>query len=289
MKLLIDGDILAFACASVGDGHVWKSSDGHRERYKKDILTHCESKNLSVLDLKEEYIPEPIENVLHSLKLMLESVFDSFECVNSYQIYLTGKNNYRNDVGTILKYKGNRDGTRRPHWLPKCRDYLVEQWGARVEEGQEADDALGIAQYGEAVNHLGEFIDGPDQLDTCICSIDKDLLAIPGNHYNWNSDKHVVVTPIEGMRNFYKQLVTGDSTDNILGLYGVGPKAKMLKEINKCFTELDMLDIVWEQYHKRFGNYTEQFLVENARLLWIRRQEDEIWELPHNRLDKENS
>lgn len=272
MNLLIDGDILCFACASVGDGHVWKSSDGHQERYKKDILAYCEQENLSVLELTEVYEPEPIENVLHSLKLMLESVFNAFESVNSYHIYLTGTENYRKDVGTILKYKGNRDNVRRPHHLATCKEYLVEQWGARVEEGQEADDALGINQTKE----------------TCICSIDKDLLCIPGKHYNWNSDKHVEVSEVEGLQNFYTQLCTGDSTDNILGLYGVGPKAKMLKEIRKCSDELDMLDIVWEQYHKRFGNYTEQFLVENARLLWIRREKDEMWELPHNRNDKES-
>lgn len=270
MRLLIDGDLLAYACASVGDGHVWKSSDNHTERYKKDILTHCEAENLSVLDLKEEYLPEPIENVLHSLRLMIENVFNAFESVDKYQIYLTGKDNYRNALGTIKHYKGNRfeaDGVtpkRRPHWLNTCREYLIEQWGAKVEEGQEADDALGINQTEE----------------TCICSYDKDLLMIPGKHYNWNSDKHVTISEVEGIQNFYSQLVTGDSTDNILGLYGVGPKAKMLKEIKKCYTEQDMLEIVLEQYTKRFGNYAEQFLVENARLLWIRREEDEMWEMP---------
>lgn len=270
MKLLIDGDILCFACASVGDGHRYIAPDKHAERYKKDILAYCEQAELSVLDLKEEYIPEPVENVLHSLKLMLESVFDAFDNITGYQIYLTGANNYRNDIGTIKKYKGNRfekDGVtpkRRPHWLNTCREYLVDQWGAKIEEGQEADDALGINQTE----------------DTCICSIDKDLLMIPGKHYNWNTDKHTVISEIEGLQNFYQQLVTGDSTDNILGLYGVGPKAKMLKEIKKCYIEEDMLEIVLEQYKKRFGNYAEQFLVENSRLLWIRRNEDELWELP---------
>ena len=120
----------------------------------------------------------------------------------------------------------------------------------------------------------------------CTASIDKDLDCFPGWHFNWNLGKLYFVTEVEALQNFYCQLVTGDSTDNILGLYGVGPKAKMLKEIKKCYNELDMLDIVWTQYHKRFGNYTEQFLVENARLLWIRREKDELWELPHNRAEE---
>jgi len=146
MKLLIDGDLLAYACASVGDGHKWKSSDGYKTRYKKDILDHCEEENLSVLDLTEVYDLEPINNVLHSLKIMLESVFGAFEKIDSYQIYLTGSTNFRTELGTIQKYKGNRDGVRRPHYLPACREYLVEQWGAKIVEDQEADDILSIVQ-----------------------------------------------------------------------------------------------------------------------------------------------
>jgi hypothetical protein len=271
MKLLIDGDLLAYACASVGDGHKWVTSDGHKERYKKDIIKYCGKNNLDVDTLEELYEPEPIENVLHSLKLMLENgIFEHFDSITGYQIFLTGKNNYRNEIGTIQKYKGNRDGTHRPHWLPKCREYLVEQWGAKIVDGEEADDALGYNQD----KYSG--LEGK----TVICSTDKDLRCIPGWHFSWSTDKQEYVSEVDALRNFYSQLITGDSTDNILGLFGCGPKAKAILNIRACENEEDMLEIVAEQYINRFGNYAHRFLVETGRLIWIRRERDEIWDIP---------
>lgn len=271
MKLLIDGDILCYATASVGDGKKWQASDGYKERYKKDIIKYADEKGLEQ-EFVEVYEPEPIEHVLHSLKLMLENgVFEEFDSITGYKIFLTGKNNYREDVATILPYKGNRKDTRRPHWLPKCREYLIEQWGAVVEEGQEADDAMGI--------HQDKYSDLTDE-NTIICTIDKDLDCIPGWHFNWDKNKKYFVTELDALRNFYGQLITGDSTDNILGLFGVGAKSTILKKIRSCQSEAEMVELVWEAYFKRFGNYAKQFLEETGQLIWIRREQDELWELP---------
>lgn len=271
MKLLIDGDLLAYACASVGDGHKWMASDGYKERYKKDILAYDDAEGLDG-SFEEVYEPEPIENVLHSLKLMLENgIFEHFDSITGYQIFLTGKDNYRNDIGTIQKYKGNRDKSRRPHWLPTCREYLIEQWGAKVVEGEEADDAMGYSQDKNL---------NMSEAETVICSTDKDLRCVPGWHFNWTTNKKDFVSEIDADRNFYCQLITGDSTDNILGLFGVGQKSTILKNIRACENEEDMIELVAEQYVKRFGNYAKQFLVETGRLIWIRREPDEIWDIP---------
>ena len=68
-------------------------------------------------------------------------------------------------------------------------------------------------------------------MSTVICSIDKDLLQVPGLHYNWVHDRSerndtngkVSVSEDVGLRKLYQQVLTGDSTDAILGIRGVGP------------------------------------------------------------------
>ena len=85
---------------------------------------------------------------------------------------------------------------------------------------------------------------------------------------------------IGGLQFFYKQLLTGDMTDNIRGLYGVGKGSALLKKLDSMDTEQDMFLHVKEQYVKRFGNYAEQFMFENGTLLWMLRSKEEMWEFP---------
>lgn len=182
---------------------------------------------------------------------------------DSYQLYLSGKNNFRNSVATIKPYKGNRK-QEKPFWHEQIRQALIRFRNASVFDGIEADDALGIAQVNSTE-------------DTIICSRDKDLLMIPGWHYVWPAGgqqerEPFYVEEIEAIRNFYCQLVTGDSVDNILGLHGVGPRSSILTQIRNQETEIEMLKIVQREYQKRLGSYWELFLMENAKLLWMLRQ-----------------
>jgi hypothetical protein len=108
---------------------------------------------------------------------------------------------------------------------------------------------------------------------------------VPGWHYGWHKGKQQekgmwFQDEIGGIKCFYCQLLTGDSTDNIPGLYGVGTSSAHLKHVNSFDTEHDMYRYVLGQYELRFGSYAEQFLVENARLLWMRKEEGELWTPP---------
>ena len=151
-----------------------------------------------------------------------------------YQIFLTGKGNFRHDVATIQKYKGNRDKSRKPRWYNEAREYLIKYYNAKVCDGVEADDELAKAQSS----------------NTIICSIDKDLLQVPGLHYNWVKDEKYEVSPQEGTRRLWEQVLTGDATDNIPGIKGIGPvKAKKL--LKDCATEEEMREVcikTWEEY-----------------------------------------
>lgn len=179
---------------------------------------------------------------------------------DKWELYLTGSNNFRHGIAVTAPYKGNRAGEK-PHHLAGVRKHLIEKWGAVVSEGQEADDAIGIRST--------------ELLNQCVMvSVDKDFLQLEGHHYSFVKRVHHKITKHQGMLNFYQQLLTGDATDNIIGLHGIGPKtaAKMLAETT---TEQQMYDICLEAYE---GNADR--VLENARLLFLRRKEGQLWMPP---------
>jgi len=181
-----------------------------------------------------------------------------------WQLYLTGKGNFREAIATTAPYKGNRI-TEKPAHLYAVRDHLVEQWGAIVVEGQEADDAIAIAA-------------SKDLSGSVIVSVDKDFMQVPTHIYNFLKREHHFVTELEGLRSFYKQMLTGDSVDNIIGIRGIG-KVKADKLLAECTSESEMYAIVRSVYAN--NEQDEQRIIENGRLLWLRRKEGQIWNPPN--------
>ena len=172
---------------------------------------------------------------------------------SSYRAFLSGDNNFRYQV--FPNYKANRKDVVKPEHLKACQDYLITEWKAEIIDGCEADDALGMNQTG----------------DTVICSIDKDLLQIPGNHYNFVKQEWRTISEEEGRHNFYMQLLTGDATDGISGIKGVGPKTAA-KYLEGCETEEDYLETVCKLYNN--DTQLDQF----AKCLWVWRHEGDIWD-----------
>ena len=186
-----------------------------------------------------------------------------FNGFGEYQGYLTGKTNFRNEIAVTAPYKGNRKSAKPKHYQ-LLRDYMESAWAFTMIEDQEADDAIGIAAYEMEV---GEY---------CICSIDKDLDMLRGDHYNFVKDERYFITEEEGIKNFYKQLLMGDRVDNIIGIKGIGTvKAERL--LKECKNENEMYLAILEAYE---GN--AERVLENGRLLWIRREPNQIWTPPNS-------
>lgn len=192
--------------------------------------------------------------------LMVEHKLD--KCMH-FEFYLTGKTNFRYEVAVTKPYKGNRKGKDKPVHLQALRRHLVEEWDAVVSEGCEADDLLAIRQ-----TELGD--------DSVIVSLDKDLKMVKGWHYNFVKDDLNYITAEQGMKNFYMQLLTGDSTDNIQGVYRCGPK-KAEKLLANCKTEQEYWDVCLEAH----DSYDRA--LEDARLLWMQTKEGELWLPPNER------
>lgn len=219
---------------------------------------------------------------------------------DSYQLYITSddKSNFRYQVATIQPYKGNRVDIEKPRWYNQIRNFLVDRRGAIEVHGMEADDAISIEQCKDLTKSKALLQYQNNDYDTLkiwteygqtvICSRDKDLNMVPGYHYSWACGKQKEKpiwwqNELEGLKCFYKQLLTGDTVDNILGLFGVGKSSSLLTYVDSCSDEYACYDYVLSQYSKRFGSYADQFLVENARLLWMLQEEGQVWEPPQRK------
>lgn len=224
----------------------------------------------------EDGAPAPWPFIISRMDAQIANILEAVNAT-SHQLYITGSGNFREEVATIKRYKGNRDGEK-PYWHAHLKSFLLSHRDAIEITGMEADDALGIEQYTTAVaNGIGG---KADCWTTVICSQDKDLDMIPGWHYSWPVGNRPAKElwwqdETSAIRSFYSQLLTGDSVDNIPGLFGVGKSSTLVKRIAQLDSELDMYIHVRQEYEKRFGSYWNQFLIENARLLWILREEGE--------------
>lgn len=177
---------------------------------------------------------------------------------DEYKVFLTSssKDSFRHKL--YPEYKANRTGEK-PKWYDMYRQLIMENLPSEMAYGCEADDLMGVYQTST----------------TIIASTDKDLNMIPGWHYNFNDKNGYFISDEDARHNFYVQLLTGDATDNIPGLKRVGPKTAE-ELLDGCTTEDDYYAAAVEAYKKY--NESVENLHRNAKLLWIWRGPNDIWE-----------
>lgn len=194
---------------------------------------------------------------------------------DEFSIFLSGpsEKNFRYQV--YPEYKANRP-EERPRHLAALKQYLVDTYDAVTSDGCEADDLLGIEQCANE--------------NTIICSLDKDLRMIPGHHYSFeikgkitqgpNKGKEwvkpmekVLVTEYDGLYHFYRQMLLGDSTDNIKGAAGIG-KVKAARILADCITEQDFYEAIEPHFS------CEEEILMTGQCLWIFRKPNDRWQIP---------
>lgn len=267
--ILIDGDIVKYRCAASAektkylvtwyDGDELKFFDNHRDAVKAAQIPSDSLTESYIWSRKEV---QPLEFALQACKTTLDTLLAKLN-PSKVSIYLSPNRTFRHDLARTKPYKGNRDQPK-PKYLKEVEVYLVKQYGATFGVNVEADDEIGIALSREGDGGIS-------------VSIDKDLLQVPGWHYNWVNDTIQRITPRMADFNFYTQMLTGDPTDNIPGIAGLGPVGAA-KLLDGAKSSADLCSRVWSVYRGEFTDAQEarNFFFEQAQLLWILRYNPEF-------------
>jgi len=197
-----------------------------------------------------DYATQRLEDHLQYLKDNLQA--------DRISVILSDKANFRRAL--YEPYKANRDGTERPTLLEDLKQYLRDKHGAFALEWLEADDTMGILATEPC-----------DELRVMV-SIDKDMKQIPGyllNPGKW-AEGVQTITPELADAWFYRQLLTGDSTDNIPGCPTIGEKrAAKLLDGSSPDEWWAICKATFEKHH-----LDENYAVLQARLVRLLRYED---------------
>lgn len=213
-KLLIDADIFVFRHAAVGQQTI---------RWDEDTVSTTE-------------LPFPV--VQRNFDCSIRNLMVESGC-GSYALCLTHKLNFRYAV--LPSYKGNRVKEDPVHRRALVEHCLKRHPSLQLSEC-EADDVIGI------------YATGPDADRMVVASADKDLLQIPGRHYDMKRGCFFSVSQEEGEACFLRQWLTGDPTDGYRGIPGFGPsKAAFalgaVDDINRCKKkEMESLQSLREKY-----------------------------------------
>lgn len=254
-KALLDGDVLIYQAGFASDAtakRAWVDDGNDPEEF----------------DIKEHHEPWQYQRFL--VKQMIQRLLDATNST-TYAVAISHPVNHRERM--FPDYKMNRDVTHKPFWHKEIKEYLLDEHGAVFSmAGDEADDLLGQWQMMALA----------DDEETVICSIDKDLDLIPGLHYNFSKTRaengvYDMEDP-ECFRLFYKQIITGDSTDNIPGIF----KKRGIKASKKFLEPLDEMTRVGEMYGYVLGLFEDDKAHVDlmGKLLWIKR-DNNWWEPPY--------
>jgi len=186
-------------------------------------------------------------------------------------VAVKGFGNFRQQIDPEYKSQRKELDEETKRRLNMIHAFAVEH-GAIQSDGWEADDQVRAWAW-EATETGIEWV---------IAGIDKDLLQIPGTHFNYGGtekkpleedEKWKFITPEEGDFRFACQLLTGDTIDNIKGITRVGPvkAGKALSDKSRK----EMMTTIMEMYQAEFKNDWQTKLHNNCNLIYMRRWLDD--------------
>ena len=161
------------------------------------------------------------------------------------------------------KYKANRKKQELPPLLHPMHNYVKQQYDSIFGYGVETDDM--VARYW--FNLTQQF--GRD--DVCIVSIDKDYRQFPALIYNYHY-KHKEILDIseeQAMYNFYEQMVTGDTADNVNYFKGKGKRFGE-KYFVDCETKYQYTRKLYELFKTNYKSKAREKYIECYNLLKLR-------------------
>ena len=198
---------------------------------------------------------DSFEAAKSALDSRLQRLFDCLPEHKAAILLLTSAVNFRYAEAVTAPYKGNRP-SERPEHLDGLKQYMVEQYKALAVEGYEADDLVAslAARY-----HGHKYL---------VCSNDKDLRQIPGTFFDPTKMEYDHVTSEEAYHLLWLSVLTGDPSDNIKGLPGIG-KAKGGKVLEQAKKEGILYPQAVRDFYLEKGK-TIEYMYEQLNLLRMR-------------------
>lgn len=202
-KLVLDYDPILYECGFIGEtrhvkvvhresgdehdfqnrtmfyGHWKKKAGGWLAEYNAGKSEEKQRK-AEDFDYFDVQVPGDIKNSLNVMKSTIQGLKEATG-TDSYYGYSGKGKSFREDVSTVIKYKGNRDNALRPVFLDELKDFLVRHHACKIVTGIEADDACSIDLY-EAYHKWKKTKD--DSLKLILGYVDKDYLQCAGHLYN---------------------------------------------------------------------------------------------------------
>lgn len=239
-----------------------------------DLDHHIYRAAASCSPTKAKPFQEPLEEAIWRFESSFNQVLLDLNS-QDFELYMSGEGNWRYDI--YPEYKANRKNIERPTHLQSVREHALLKYKAEIQNGREADDACGIR-----LTQLGT--------DAICVSLDKDLRTISGWHYNFVKKERELVSPYDALRNFYKQVLTGDASDNVPSFDNKFRSAipqfvqKLLNPLDEMVEEIDMYNYVLEQYEEYYdfalGPLPNEVMHRNASVLHIQTSEGSRWHNP---------
>lgn len=164
--------------------------------------------------------------------------------------------NFRYEI--YPEYKANRKNNPVPELLKPLQSYLKSEWDSIQAENEEVDDI--VAREAIKYKNQGE--------NVIIVSIDKDYLQVPVTLYNYRRREFYKISKKDSLINLSKQMIVGDSVDNIKGVKGRG-KVYAERLFEGDLSDFGIFRRVYAEYLIKYGSEAKSEFIKNYKLLKI--------------------
>lgn len=275
-KAIIDGDLIAHMAASAGEQRYIDAElpDGTIEIFdnRTALKKYCEISGIEYSECKieDQQFPEPIENVLHTSKMMIKAWAEGASC-DSYEVYVGFGECFRHDMLLPERYKANRESTMKSVHVDAVKEWILSKdFGVLASENLESDDWLSIRQYEGYQRWLKTQSD-----DDVVVAVTRDKDA--NSQYGWlyNPDNMTSPRLVEGVgfvtadkrgtqwqvkgygeKFLMAQMLTSDTADNLYPSRLSGKRFGPVKT-NQLLEQCETLEEAWaatmDQYKTWFG------------------------------------
>lgn len=192
----------------------------------------------------------------YKINEILDFISSKYE-IEGFSVFSGSKGNFRKYISD--DYKANRREQEIPEHLNALHAHSKEYWSAKYTYGAETDDL--IASYWYKLNNEGK--------NVIIVAIDKDYKQFPAVIYNYQRKEWSKISELDALKNFYTQMIVGDSSDNIKVCKGKG-KSFAAKLFEPLTSKYQIVKATYDVYRECYKGKARLKYMESYKLLKLR-------------------